>query len=523
MRAKKAEIPMRIIFLGPMTLIGLCIFLRQSLDLRDRPGAAGTRSIYHASPSTPPSKDWPAMLIEWSHTQFDLPLDMASSLVSFAAVFIGLVGLTMAGFAVDGRRGAMGAGLVGATWSLTGYMAILDGIDPLTFGIAWFAVGMCWMSGSATIWSILFGIMGAAAAPFAVTLKETALPAVALCILTPLFIRPSKWLLLSIPGAAYSLYWSYAWFWPEEASRLKTSLPDAASIRHGWFLLKNLAYRGLPEGKFDQFIVLSLLSGVIPIGHWWKRLLIGISSSAAICFTAHTLDELVRPRYLTVASFGLLVCVGTISGRIISRKNRWTALPLAIILVFNLLDGWAFMDAWAEKRRTITGASELNWPNPPDLWQRQFKNMTDLTLRDLTLWGGVELAVLSSTHPNGLAIPRLRDDRHFSLSGLAQIYQIPHVIVDPGNCCKGRHADASCAAQVMSELQTAGITMVIPTAIKGVQRMHKVEENWRMALLKAAESYSNRSESDYWTVIEAPKPESTERPCQKKAPFRRPK
>ena len=203
-----------------------------------------------------------------------------------------------------------------------------------------------------------------------------------------------------------------------------------------------------------------------------------MASAAAICFTAHTLDELVRPRYLTVASFGILVCVGAAAGRLVNLKKRWTALPLVIIVGFNLFDSWSFIDAWAQKRTEITGANALMWPEPPKLWQRQFKNMTDLTLRDLTLWGGVKLAELSRSHPNGLAIPRLRDDRHFSLAGLAQIYDIPHVIVDPGNCCRGRHADTSCAAQVMSDLQSAGVTMVIPTAIKGVQRMHKVEENW---------------------------------------------
>ena len=238
---------------------------------------------------------------------------------------------------------------------------------------------------------------------------------------------------------------------------------------------------------------------------------------------AHTLDELVRPRYLTTATFGLLVCVGTVLGRFIQRKNRWSLLPLGLALALNILDSWSFIDAWAQKRTAVVGARTLNWPKPPALWRQQFQNMTDLTLRDLTLWGGVRLADLSSTHPNGLAIPRLRDDRHHSLSGLAQIYEIPHVIVDPGNCCKGRHANQYCAADVLSQLQAAGITMVIPTAIKGVQRMHKVEETWRTSLLKAAESYSSRTEDLYWTVIEAPEPQSTELPCQSKAPFRRPK
>ena len=84
------------------------------------------------------------MLIEWSHTQFDL-----RRYGLFAGIICGC--RYWASWAHNGRICGRrtprrnGNGLVGAAWSLTGYMAILDGIDPLTFGIAWFAVGMCWM------------------------------------------------------------------------------------------------------------------------------------------------------------------------------------------------------------------------------------------------------------------------------------------------------------------------------------------------------------------------------------------
>ena len=246
-------------------------------------------------------------------------------------------------------------------------------------------------------------------------------------------------------------------------------------------------------------------------------------SAAALCFTAHTLDELVRPRYLATAMLGSLACCGAILGVLTRYKNQIFLLPLGLVLGLSTLDGWAFFDAWSIKRVEVTGATPVQWPSPPSLWARQFQNMTDLTLRDLTLWGGVRLAEISSQHPNGMAIPRLRDDRHRSLSGLAEIYGIPHVIVDPGNCCTGRPADLNCAKEVVSQLQLSGFSLIIPTDIKGVQRINRFEKRWKAALLSVVESYETVKEDEYWIILEAPTAQTNERPCQKKAPFRRPK
>lgn len=518
---KKLSVWLTII--GPIVGMIWIVLLRNQVDLRDRPGAAGTLSIYRASPTTPTAKDWSAQAIELIHHQFNTPLDLSSSIVSLSAVIFGLFGLTAAGYAMDGKRGALGAGLLGACWPLTIYMGILDGVDPMAFGLAWLAVGCCWLSGINKWWGIVLGLVGGAAAPFAISLKETALPAVALCALSPIFFRPSKWLIITVPATLYSLYWSYAWFWPDEATRLDTEIPDAATLRHGWYRLKELAFRGLPEGKFDQFLLLAFLSGLVPVGAWWRRLLIAFASGAALCFTAHTLDELVRPRYLATAMLGCLACSGAVLGVLTRYRGYLLKIPLIVVVCLCIMDSWSFFVAWTDKRVEVTGAQALNWPKPPSTWSRQFKNMTDLTLRDLTLWGGVELAELTKRYPNGLAIPRLRDDRHRSLSGLAEIHGAPHVIVDPGNCCTGRPADTRCAIDIVERLQKAGVGLVIPTEIKGVQRGNRFEEKWTDNLRSAMSSYDTIIEHDFWILLEAPMTKDGDLPCKTKAPFRRPR
>jgi hypothetical protein len=522
MNKNKAKIPLWAVSLGPIFILFIIYGLRSVLDLRDRPGAAGTLSIYRASPSTPPAKDWAADCIQWIHLSLNTSLGLSSSLVSLGAALCAVLGITAAGYAIDGRRGAMGAGLLGAVWPLTAYMGILDGIDPIAFGLSWLAVGCCWMAAKGSPWSVIIGIIGAAAAPFAISLKETAIPAVALCFLTPIFLRPSRWLLITIPAMAYAGYWAFSWFWPDQTTRLDIEFPDRSTLMHGWLRLKELPLRGLPEGKFDQFLIFGIICGCIPVGSWWRRLIIACASASAICFTAHTLDELVRPRYLATASIGILACCGAAMAQLMQFRNRLWSLPLIILLFLSLFDGWSFFHAWGEKRVEVTGAKQSIIPSPPTQWSNQYKKMTDLTLRDLTLWGGVRLAELVEQYPDGVAVPRLRDDRHRSLSGLAEIYGVPHVVLDPGNCCTGRPADEYCAVDIVEQLQNSGVTLAMPTTIKGVQRMNRFEERWGKALVSAMNAYPNIKTDRFWLVLEA-EDLGGERPCQSKAPFRRPK
>ena len=78
---------------------------------------------------------------------------------------------------------------------------------------------------------------------------------------------------------------------------------------------------------------------------------------------------------------------------------------------------------------------------------------------------------------------RLRDERHRSLIAFATLYDKSALILDPGACCAGTPVDASCADRVVEALDRSGFTLVLPTQIKGVERIYPNEERWKTLLL----------------------------------------
>ena len=143
--------------------------------------------------------------------------------------------------------------------------------------------------------------------------------------------------------------------------------------------------------------------------------------------------------------------------------------------------------------------------------------MSDITLRDLTLYGGAELSRLVQAS-RGLATTRLRDERHRSLAALSAIKGQPFVVLDPGNCCAGQPVSKRCAERVLQQLDSAGIQLALPVLIDGVERIYEHEKRWWSLLQEAA---GPLQEGDFWLLGESRQGEGT-LPCQQKAPFRRP-
>ena len=76
----------------------------------------------------------------------------------------------------------------------------------------------------------------------------------------------------------------------------------------------------------------------------------------------------------------------------------------------------------------------------------------------------------------GLAVPRLRDDRHRNLQAYAAMNGQSILILDPGKCCAGTPVNGQCANRIVEAVKQAQLTVVLPTEVEGVERVHANEK-----------------------------------------------
>lgn len=487
-----------------------------SIDLRDMPGAAGTELMYKASIGERKG-DLTVMTIQWIAHYVDVGPQQASRIISSLCGFIQLIALMLCG-AAHTRKTAVIVGCLGACWSMSHYFALMSGSDPISVALAWLSVGLCWW-GASVPFGFLSIMLGVAIAPLAVSIKELALPPIVFIALTPLWIRRWKremWLL--IPMIGYCAYWSYAWLWPDNPTRLQTDIPISLEpLISGWNRLLDLYDRGIPQGKYDQLILFSGVLLCITKEKRRKRALLWVFSTLILVYTAYFLGPRTRPRYITPATLGILV---SIAYSLAVWKNSLVRFSIIGICSLLLCDSWAYYDTWAQKRYSIVGGTIDRIPAPPSWWTQQYQHANDITHRDLSLYGAIDLVEMLELY-SGLATMRLRDERHRSLLAFAAISGKKALVLDPGACCAGEPVNEQCAQRVVQELLSAGYGIALPTEKKGVERIYPNEERWRSLLLSSREDW-NQSQFWYDTSISTTA-SNIALPCQQKAPFRNPK
>ena len=489
-----------------------------SIDLRDMPGAAGTETIYKASVGERKG-DITVMAIQWIAHYIDVGPQKASRLLSSLCGLVQLLSLMLCG-AAHTRKTAIIAGWIGSCWSMSHYFSLMSGSDPLSIALAWLSIGLCWWGISISSTIGIFAVMlGISMAPLAVSIKELALPPIALLFLIPIWIRYwNQKVLFAIPIIGYCAYWSYAWMWPSNATRIQTTGSlSITMIYSGWERLLDLYPRGLPQGKYDQLLILSgalLCTSRKKLG---KRVLLWSISALILVCTAYFLGPRTRPRYITPATLGILISIACSISLWKHNISRFVTIVMCSLL---LCDSWAYYDSWSQKRTYIVGGIPDKIPTSPSWWTQQYQQANDITHRDLSLYGAIDLIDILSHHA-GLATMRLRDERHRSLLAFAEISGKKALVLDPGACCSGEPVDKKCAHRVVQALIDAGYGIVIPTQKKGVERIYPNEERWRSLLLQSHDSWI---QSTFWydTSISVSAPTSS-LPCQQKAPFRNPK
>ncbi len=489
------------------------LLLHITLDLSDLPGAAGSWSIYRAT-SDGVGKDSAALLYQVLGEHLPFSLYRIQQFLSPLLGALSILGIVLGAYALSDKKGALSAGLVAACWTLSHYFGLLCGNDTLAFSLSWLGVGAIYFGVSAGPSRWPAALIGLVLLPIAVKSKELALPVLSALLLLPLAFKRPKWSWsLGLPLFIYTAYWAYAWFWPEQTTRL-TERPaiHLRGLSQGWQRLLMLYERGLPEGKFDQLTGAALFLGAIGLSKKsWRPLLLAVGGMVMLGLTSYLLEQRTRPRYLAPAAFLSLISLGIASSRL--AINR---LLLPFICCSLLLDSWGFFWSWGEKREEMVGTDPTLLPTPPYYYRQQYQQMPELVLRDLSLTGGAELAHrLRSGEP--IATMRLRDARERSIMAYSALYKTDHLILDPGKCCAGQPVDERCADRVVTMLFRAGYTLSLPTIIEGVERIYPRELRWRKLLLESAKSRTNEKNGVFWSYYTGTS-QGGHAPCQSEVP-----
>ena len=494
----------------------LQFYLRLHIDTRDLPGAAGSLSVYRAlQANTETGSDWAALSLFYLQRYSGLSIQTCNHALSLFSGFLSLLGGYCACFGVFGSAPKRGIFLL-LLWPFPHYFGLLTGVDTLAFGISWLGIGLL-CSGIRLQWiGLPFACLGLTLLPLSISIKEAALPVLAFSIWglfsLPRRIDRQSLIVFTLLGG-YCLYWSYAWFFPDSPTRVSQTSLSVSALEQGWQELQRLPKRGMPEGKLDQLLLLSLLGFLMISAQRIKFLLLSIFTAVIILYTAYSLGSLLRPRYLAPAFYSVPILLSFVLEELWKKGATGKSIcGLLLFLVF--MDSWAFFYIWGQARAELTGSSIHPLPRPPAAWLYQYQKNTDINQKDLSFYGSIEIIEQIEQREQGIAVPRLRDDRHNSVKAFNSIYGYPSLILDPGRCCLGTPVDQHCANRIVENVRQTGLILAIPRMQKGIERVQGNEKSWIQDLLNAAAATNEAQEGIYWIFLP---PEGTggDLPCQK--------
>ena len=460
---------------------------------------------------------------------------LAAQLVSRLSCLGMVLGAMMGGWAVVGRRGAVAAGLLASVWSLSIFPALMVGADPPAYGLVWLAAGMTWMGAKLGWKGVPLLAAGCVLAGFATAIKSSALPGVVVAAMAPVVIR-GRWVFLPVAGAVTYLALNWGWdTYTPKPNFIFEDIPPVTleSFRYGWFKVSELPARHMPAGSFGELTWLCLLGAFLPGPGWKQRVAMGLGSLGCLWLCARTIDigtpAEVVPRRLIGVCFGVVVMAGVGLAMIQRNLRRWPLLswgPLAVGVVLIFMDSWAYFHAWGQMRAECSSADPPELPVPPESWSQKYAQLTTLDFRDLCAEGSMDLVEMVEAYPNGVAIPRLRDERHNHLSAAAELAGVPWVMVGPGTCEVQE-------PMVVDALQKAGVMLILPTQIDGEHRMTdegkylrgelncqdpstRSEYCWYLRLKQSAQATGLvESYSPYWDVLPSSATGTGSLPCQR--------
>ena len=470
-------------------------------------------------------RDWCTWLIAAVTPLTDGSILSASRLVMVGGALAAVLGACMAGHALGGWRAGLCAGGLAATWGWSIFTSIMLGADAPACGLAWLGVGLCWMAGRAGLAGLPVSLTGAMLVTFAAAVKIVALPAAALLAIGPLLTR--RWwlgLLHAAAAGAGLLLGRSRWLSTPDSHVSEIPTPDIAVITEGLSHIQDLLGSSVREDVILQLLALGAVGALIPGRRWPVRLLLAALTVGVFGFTAQTISDKLRPRYLIPASLAPVVLAGVL----LAVLPRWTArvrllrplrplawLPLAGVCMGLTLDSLGMLHGWSSLVERFDTTFPAALPTPPQGWMFRYHRLSRLMHTDHAAVGATDLVLLAQHAPaSGVATIPLRDAREFHLTAAAGLAGLPYTVLETNLCCRGE--DDDCAERTIATLESAGARLVLPTELGADNRVPRQHKAFARALRQAADRIRPMKDAGNWWMVWEGSGDGGELPCQRR-------
>lgn len=486
----------------------LHIFLFLSLDLSDLPGAAGTLHLFQAMLGSQKSDEINTFYV-WLHNK-GFSFVSAAWFFSFLGVCMGYLGILLGAWAHDSWKGMRNLAWMLLFWPPLHLYGFLIGVDSFVFGMSFLGAGLIWFSFRQPQWGWVLFFPAYLLLKTAISLKLMVAPVVLCTLLAPFCVRTwhkMHWVL--VLGMMYTVQQALPPLSADGTLQGGLRIPevDWLPIAMGWDRLRGLPAMGMPEGKWDQLIFITVLGAIIVPLRYGIRLLGVIIAALILIVSAFVLEDRLNTRLLTPASFAVLAMLPVLF-------RRWYAL-LPFVVAGMGMELWAFVDQFQTSRHNWAKTHLMPIPAAPYLWKSQYiENQT--IFKGLSLYGAANARKIIELSTASIVFSmRLRDGRENSLFVYASMKGKETQTLDIQTCC-GRMAESMCAEKIVSSIVENGGLIVIPSVVESWERVYTNEQRWNKALLSTLTKYNEVRMDDSWVWISGSAQQETQSwPCSK--------
>ncbi|MAA79170.1 MAG: hypothetical protein CL916_07900, partial [Deltaproteobacteria bacterium] len=446
------------------------------LDLSDIPGAAGTLHLYESMRGSQRPYEM-SSIYQWI-TRKGFSYSFAMWSTSFFGVFLGFWGAMIGAWAYDGKTAMRSLAWILLFWPPIHLYGWLIGVDSLVFGLSFFGSGLIWAALRLRFWGLLLIPIGGVFLHISLLLKLITVPILLCVLLAPVVIRDwNRWNTLLVALLLVTLVSVVPEFSSDGKLQGGLRIPevDWLPVAMGWDRLRGMPAMGMPEGKWDQLIILCVLAGIICRRKSFFRTIGSVCASLILIVLAFVLEDRLGTRLLVPSSFGVLVILSSLF-------RKWVYF-LPIVVGGLGLEMWAFVDQFQERRVSWANTRSMNIPRAPSFWRAQYPANPTI-FRGLSLYGGAQARSEIENTPSSMVYSmRLRDGRENSLFVYAHLEGKETRTLDVKHCCV-RSADEKCAKEVIASIVQKGGLILIPTEVDNWDRVYSNEKRWNRALLK---------------------------------------
>ncbi len=494
------------------------------LDLRSMPGPGGVKMITALAEGNT-ARDWCTWLIAVAMPLTDGAILPASRLVMEGGALAAVLGACLSGHALGGWRVGLCTGGLAATWGWLIFTATMLGADAPACGLAWLGVGLCWVAGRSGLVGLPVSLVGAALVTFAAAVKIVALPAAALLAIGPLLA--GRWwhgLLHALAAGAGLALGRARWLATGESHVTEVPTPDLAVVQEGLTRVQEILGSTIREDVLLQILAMGVLGALIPGRRWGVRLLLAALTVGIYGFTAQTISDKLRPRFLIPATLAPIVLAGVLLALLPDVTARVRALrplrPLAWLPLVGVcggltLDALSLLHGWSSLVGRYDTTLPADLPEPPTGWMFRYHRMSRLMHTDHSAIGATALVGLTQQAPAGVATIPLRDAREFHLTAAAALSGHPYTVLETGRCCKGgeKGSVGDCATRTVAALESAGARLILPTGAGADNRVPMQHKAFAAALEQAAATIRPIEEAGTWWRVWEGAGSGGELPC----------